>query len=326
MSMSARKDYLTALEKRLREMVTAAEMERILSAAADVLDDGYQVTEAPGTDAGEDDLLGYYLDALGVAGRSPKTLARYRYVIRRLLADTGVPVRRITIHHIRGWIAKEQARGIADSSLEGDRQVFSAFFGWLQRESLIEHNPTANLGAIRTARKRREAYTEADLERLRRSCRNQRDQALVAFLASTGARVGEVTGLNRGDVDLARLSCVVRGKGNKERRVYLDEVAGMLLQDYLDSRTDGDPALFLGRRGRLLPGGVRYMLKRLAARAGVENVHPHRFRRTLATSLTRHGMPIQEVANLLGHDKIDTTMKYVVMDDEGIRSSYRRYA
>ena len=147
------------------------------------------------------------------------------------------------------------------------------------------------------------------------------------FLSSTGCRISEMTGLNVEDVDLEKLECVVHGKGNKERMVFLSAVTGMLLGEYLKTRKDSNPALFVGKRKeRLEPGGVRSMLKKLGADAGVDHVHPHKFRRTFATELTRHGMEIQKVANILGHEKLDTTMQYVVLNKEDIKSDYRRFA
>lgn len=230
MSMEPKMNFMASLEKSLADAVTAAELPGVMRRIRDALD-GYEMTQREEY-LGEDDLLKIYTSAMVVQGRSQKTIDRYVYIIKRLTTETGVPAGRITIHHIRAWLAKEQDRGIRDTTLEGYRQVFSAYFGWLQRESLIDRNPTANLGAIKCAKVRKEAFVEVDMEKL----------------------------------------------------------------------------------------------KRVAERAGVENVHPHRFRRTLATSLSRHGMPIQEVAAILGHEKIDTTMRYVEMDDDNIRSAYRRYA
>ena len=259
--------------------------------------------------------------------RSEKTIARYEYVIRRMMEFVTVPTRRITVHHLRNYLAHEKERGVADSTLEGTRQLFSAYFNWLQRESLIEKNPTANLGTVKVAKKEKLRYTEIEMEKLNQNCETIRDRAILHFLASTGCRISEMTELNRDDVDLEKLECVVHGKGNKERTVFLSEVAGMIIREYLDGRTDDSEALFAGRGSeRLQPGGVRFMLNELAKRAGVEHVHPHKFRRTLATELTRRGMPIQEVAKILGHEKIDTTMRYLDMNNETVKANYRRYA
>ena len=265
--------------------------------------------------------------SMQVQGRSEKTIARYVYIISRFMEFAKTPTRQINVYHVRNWIAKEKARGIQDSTLEGNRQVLSSYFGWLFREGLIEKNPVVNVGTIKVAKKQKKIYTEIDLEKLNQCCHTVRDRAIIHFLSSTGCRISEMTELNRDQVDMDALECIVHGKGNKERTVYLSPVAGMLLRQYLESRRDNSEALFVGRLGeRLRPDGVRCMLKKLGREAGVDHVHPHKFRRTRATELSRHGMPLQEVASLLGHEKLDTTMRYVVLNKDDIKSNYRRYA
>ena len=203
----------------------------------------------------------------------------------------------------------------------------SAYFGWLWREGLIEKNPMGNMGAIKVPKVQRKTFSETDIEKLVRESKTTRDAAIIRFLASTGCRISEMTGLNRDSVDFEKLECVVHGKGDKERVVFFSPVAGMILQEYLRSRTDDEPALFLGcRKERIQPGGVRNMLKQLAKVAGVQHVHPHKFRRTRATELCRHGMPIQAVAKILGHEKIDTTLRYVNIEREDLKNDLRRYA
>lgn len=327
MGLEAKVGLMGQIERRIGADVTAEAMPRILSAMADVLE-GFEVTETRRKEAGEDDLLGYYFRTMELEGRSPQTVARYRYIMGRVMESLGVGCRQVTVYHLRGYLAAEQVRGLKDTTLEGVRQVISACFGWLWRENLIERNPAANLSPIKCAKLKKAAYSAADLERIHQaSAGSLRDRTIIAFLEGTGCRIGEMVGLNRDAVDLDRLECVVHGKGNKERTVWLSEVAGMLLREYLAGRKDDDPALFANRCGeRLQPGGVRKMLRKVGAMAGVENVHPHRFRRTLATSMNRRGMPVQQVAAVLGHEKLDTTMKYVVMDNEDLRSGYRRYA
>ena len=325
MAIDAKISLQNQVEKKLMTEVTADVMNRVLRIMADVLE-GFDVRETAMMDE-LDDLLDCYIDAMQVQGRSEKTLARYRYVIERMMKAVNVPTRRITVYHLRNYLSQLKEKGTQDSTMEGIRQVFSAYFNWLQRESLIDRNPTANLGAIKCARKQKKTFTDIDMEKLNRSCKCRRDRAIIAFLASTGCRVSEVTGLDRDAVDLDQLTCVVHGKGNKERRVYLDGVTGMLLRAYLAERKDTDPALFVNRYNvRMNADGVREMLNRVAADAGVEHVHPHKFRRTLATNMARHGMAIQEVARILGHDKIDTTMRYVVLNDEDIRHQYMKFA
>ena len=329
MAIDAKMSFLSKTEKKLSVSVTAETMTKVLAIIADVME-GYDMRETAFFEDQQDDLLDCYIDALRVQGRSEKTLTRYRYIIQRMMEDIKVPTRTVTVYHLRQYIARQKERGIADSTMEGIRQVFTAYFNWLQRESLIDRNPTANLGAIKCAKRKKQILTEVDMHKLNENCKNDRDRAIVAFLSSTGCRVSEVVELNRDKIRLNGFDgaeCIVHGKGNKERRVYLDNVSAMLLRRYLNSRQDDNPALFIGKRNeRLQPGGIRCMLNTLAKTAGVDHVHPHKFRRTLATDLSRHGMPIQEVSHLLGHEKIDTTMGYVIQDDDNVRNDYKRYA
>lgn len=325
MAVDSKVDFLREVEKTLSDTVTVAEMAKIMEAISGVMD-GYDMRRVTAWADEKDDLLECYLSALSVECRSKKTIERYKYIISRMMKFVNVPTRRITVYHLRTYLHSEQERGVADTTLESTRQVFSAYFNWLQRESLIDKNPVANLGTIKCAKKEKKTYSGAEIERLMQKC-DLRDKAIVQFLYSTGCRISEMTELDRDAVDLEKLECVVHGKGNKERRVYLSEVAGLLLQQYLDTRKDANPALFVGKGAkRLFPGGVRIMLNRIAEQAHVEHVHPHKFRRTRATELARKGMPIQEVARVLGHEKIDTTMRYVISCDDDIKHNYRRYA
>ena len=325
MAIDAKVSFMNQLKQQMADTLTVDQMAKMESAGFSLLD-RFDVIELI-DDTGPDDLLDSYVAAMQVECRSQKTIDRYVYEIGRLMAFVKVPTRRISVYHLRQYIAAEKARGIQDSTLEGLREIFTAYFNWLQRECLIDRNPTTNLGVIKCAKKEKKTYTERELERLNRCCHNLRDRAILHFLRSTGCRISEVIQLDRSVVNIDALECVVHGKGNKERTVYLDEVAAMVLSEYLDSRTDDCQALFVNRYGeRLQAGGVREMLNNLADEAQVEHVHPHKFRRTLATDLTRHGMQIQEVAKILGHEKLDTTMKYVVLNKDDIKASYRRYA
>ena len=326
MAIDAKVSFLKRLEERLSGDLTVDAMSRMLSVVSDVMED-FDLRETREWNDIPDDMLDSYIAALQVQGRSQKTIDRYAYIIRKIMDFAHVQTRQVTVYHLRNYLASEKRRGIADSTLEGYRQICSAYFGWLYREALIPANPAANIGTIKVPKKARAIYTDMDFEKLYQACRTVRDRALIHFLASTGCRIGETTELNRDALDFDRLECIVHGKGNKERRVYFDSVTGMLLREYLSKRKDQNEALFVGLRGeRLQPGGVRQMLKVLAAKAGVENVHPHRFRRTRATTLARRGMPIQEVATLMGHEKLDTTMRYVVIDNSDVQNDFRRFA
>ena len=327
MAIDAKMDFLRRAESALADSVTVSDMVNIMNVLSDVLQ-GFDMRSIAMFNGGDDDLLKCFLDAKTVENKSEKTINRYRYEIKRLMSFVNVPVRNVTVYHLRAYLQHLKTRGLMDSSIEGIRQVYSSYFNWLQREALISVNPVANLGTVKTPKKQKQIYSDVDIEKLVRECKQVRDQAIVHFLASTGCRISEMTSLNRDQVDVEKLECIVHGKGNKERVVYMSPVAGMLISEYLETRkNDANPALFVGRKHeRLLPNGVRVMLKVLQKKTGVTHVHPHKFRRTLATDLARRGMPIQEIANILGHEKIDTTMKYVMADNETIKGSYRRFA
>ena len=328
MSSSAKFQLVKAMEGRLASVLTVDQMEE-LKAQLTMEMARYDIEAAPGqgADVDAEDLMDAFFSAKLLEGRSEKTVERYRYVIDHFMDYCKTPIREITVFHIRNWLSSEKKRGLSEMTLEGYRCVLSSFFGWLHRDGLLKENPCANLAPIKCPKKVRLPYSSVDLEQLREHCDSLRDRAIISTLKATGCRISELCGLDRDSIDFKDKECVVYGKGAKERPVYLDDVACMLLRRYLDSRKDDSPALFVGLRSeRLKPGGVRAMLKKLAAKAGVENVHPHRFRRTLATELISHGMPVQEVAAILGHDKLDTTMKYVHMDQSAVKADYKKYA
>ena len=277
------------------------------------------------TNAGAE-LLDAFLSTKEVEGKSPKTVARYRYIISKMLTTVNIPIASINVYHLRTYLAKRKSVGLSDSTIRGERDIMCSFFGWLSREGLIPQNPAGNLSAIKTQKVVRYPFSDTDIERLMECCDSSRDKALITFLAATGCRISEVCGAKISDIDFAGNRLTVLGKGNKQRVVYLDDVAIMYLRRYLNSRTDSSDAVFVGRgTERMTPGGVRFALNKIAERAGVSNVHPHRFRRTLATSLIDHGMSIQEVATILGHDKIDTTMTYVHISQENVQAAYHKY-
>lgn len=327
MAIDAKRSFMTQIEHRMSDTITVSGMEQLMQTIADVLEN-YSMTEIRTEDGQSDDLLQCYLDALKVEGRSAKTIDQYRYEITRMMKDVKTPTRSITVYHLRAWISRMKDGGLKDTTMESRRQVICAYFNWLQRESLITVNPTANLGAIKCAKKTKTTLDDAEMERLYQHCKSKRDKLIIHFLASTGCRISEAMSLNRDHVNLSARSCIVHGKGNKERTVYFDRVTEMLMKEYLLSRGDDNEALFIGRTGkRLCPNGVRKVLRLLQKEAGItQSVHPHKFRRTLATNMNRRGMPIQTIANILGHEKLDTTMKYVMISNEETRNEYTRYA
>lgn len=325
MSIASMQTYLDETEKRLGDILTATNTREAMKIIADVLS-SYDIERTVRSERSES-FTKAFIDAKRVEGRSDKTIARYEYILKRFFESTGTSANNTTTYHIRGYLMDNKDRGLSDNSIEGIRSVLSSYFGWLWREGLIDKNPCGNIYAVKCQKKIRLPYSAEEIERLKEACKTPRDRALISFLLSTGCRISEVCGLNRDDVDFASGECKVLGKGNKERTVYIDSVSSMLLKRYLLTRDDITKALFTGKgTDRLTAQGARYALSVIAKRADVENVHPHRFRRTLATNLINRGMPIQEVAAILGHEKIDTTLRYVFIEKENVKNAYRKYA
>lgn len=326
MSIGAKQTLLSDIKTEVGEFLTVHDTEQVVEVVDNALVNYDVIEQVRGEiDQSSSDLLQVFLDAKTIEGRSIKTINRYKYIIERALLEINVPVQKITVFHLRRYLMQLKETGLSDSSTEGVRSILSSFFGWLWKDGLLKQNPMANIAPIKCKKEVRLPFSSLDLELIKQACKNDRERALVQFLLSTGCRVGEVCALDISNVDFDLCECKVLGKGNKERIVYIDPVAKLLLKRYLDGRTDNDPCLFRSIFGRITEQGVRAILKKLEERSGVENVHPHRFRRTLATNLIDRGMPIQEVAHILGHDKIDTTMKYVYIEQSNVKSSYRKY-
>ena len=328
MSIETKQAFIKGLTAKLGSKLTYEDMGALTEALENELA-SYDLnqTEARAADVETGELLEEFLAAKTVEGKSPRTIAHYRYLLGRMFEAVNMPIRDIMVFTLRRYLAKLKADGLQDVTIEGVRCTICSFFGWLHRENLLPMNPAANLGPIKCEKKVKKPLSAVDIEHLKEFCETIRDRAIVNVLLSTGCRISEVCGMNRDSVDFANLECTVLGKGNKQRVVFIDDVTAMLLRRYLMERTDESEALFVGKgTKRLTPAGVRFMLNKVAERAGVEHVHPHRFRRTLATSLVDHGMPIQEVANILGHEKLETTMKYVYINKANVKNDYRKYA
>lgn len=271
-------------------------------------------------------LLKRFLATKRVEGTADSTLQRYADINRALLDYLGKPLGEITTYDIRFYLsARRQSGKVSNRTLDGMRRCYSSFFGWLASEGLIRHNPCAALAQIKSKKVVKKPYSAVEMERIRKSCTNMRDMALVDFLYCTGCRVSEVSRLDISDIDFERMECVVLGKGNKERKVYLTEVAAMHLQEYLGSRKDTSEALFAGKGKRLGKNGIEAIIKKLGEKAGVEKAHPHRYRRTLATNLLDRGMNIQDVAAILGHADLKTTQIYCYISQANVKAAYCKY-
>lgn len=284
-------------------------------------------TEVAVRDDSAEGMLNKYIATKRVEGKSEKTLRRYREQDLALLNFLGKPLEKITTDDIRFYLSvKRQRDKLKNSTLDGMRRCYNSLFGWLTDERIIPYNPCASISQIKSTKVIRKPFSPAEIDRMRRACDNIRDLALLDFLYSTGCRVSEVENLNITDVDFSRRECVVLGKGNKQRTVYLTEVAAENLQEYLNSRKDFDEALFTGKGNRMKKSGIEALVKRLGKKAGVENAHPHRYRRTLATNLLDRGMNIQDVAAILGHADLKTTQVYCYISQINVKSAYCKYA
>ncbi|MCI8484715.1 MAG: tyrosine-type recombinase/integrase [Lachnospiraceae bacterium] len=287
-------------------------------------------TEVALLDNSAEKMLKKFLATKRVEGIAESTLQRYANENLKLIRFLGKPVFEITPYDIRFYLSYRRERSevkLSNRTLDGIRRCYSSFFGWLSTEGLIQHNPCASIKQIKYRKKVKRPYTAAEMEKLRMACENTRDLALLDFLYCTGCRVSEVAKLNVEDIDFERMECTVLGKGNKERTVYLSEVAGMHLKNYLSERKDQKEALFAGKgTERLGKNGIEALLKRLGAKADVSDVHPHRYRRTLATNLLDRGMNIQDVAAILGHADLKTTQIYCYISQKNVKTAYNKYA
>ena len=276
-----------------------------------------------------EDLLNMFLSAKRVEGCSEKTLRYYETSIRRLFAAVDNHVTHMQTDDLRTYLSEyQQQTQCSKSNIDNIRRILSSFFTWLEDENYILKSPVRRIHKIRSNKTVKETYTDEALETMRDQCGCLRDLAMIDLLASTGMRVGELVHLNRDDIDFENRECVVFGKGSKERPVYFDARTKIHLKNYLDSRTDDNPALFvslLSPYKRLEISGVEVRLRKLGQRLGIAKVHPHKFRRTLATRAIDKGMPIEQVQRLLGHAKIDTTMQYAMVNQNNVKISHRKY-
>lgn len=273
--------------------------------------------------------LNVFLESFRQNGKSEGTISQYQLHISRMLAYIGKNVQQIEDDDLIEYMHKyRQLRRVSGRYLNNMRLVFNSFFRWLQRRKVILRNPVDGLEPIKYRQTVKKPLSPEELEKVRCACERERDLAIVEFLYSSAVRVSELTALNREDIGWQSDDVMVLGKGNKEREVYLNARAHLHLRQYLESRQDDNPALFVSAKApheRLTRAGVEHILAVLGKAAGVENVHPHRFRRTSATDLLRMGMPIEQVQELLGHTKIETTRIYCTVTKEQVRSSHRRY-
>ncbi len=290
----------------------------------------YEVTENANIEKNsKQDFVELFLSAKRIEGCSEKSLKYYKATIITMIATVEKEVKHIVTDDIRKYLTEYQEKNRSSKvTIDNIRRILSSFFSWLEDEDYILKSPVRRIHKVKTGTNIKETYSDETLELMRDNCTELRDLVIIDMLASTGMRVGEMVLLNRNDIDFNERECIVFGKGNKERVVYFDARTKIHLQNYLESRTDSNPALFVSLKephDRLKIGGIEVRLREYGKKLGLPKVHPHKFRRTLATMAIDKGMPIEQLQQLLGHRKIDTTLQYAMVKQSNVKIAHRKY-
>ena len=309
----------------MSEYLTVEQMKKL----QEVIVKTFAENEAPKTEISNDEFLKMFLDAKRIEGCSDRTIKYYRVTIEHLLKNVISPIRKITTEMMRAYLVDYQKiNNCGKTTVDNIRRNISSFFSWLEEEDYILKSPMRRIHKIKTQKTVKNIISDEEIEKLRDNCKNIRDTAMIDLLYSTGIRVGELVKLNIEDIDFSERECVVFGKGDKERRVYFDAKSKIHLKNYIESRKDNNPALFVTLNApydRLKISGVEIRIRELGRMLNLEKVHPHKFRRTMATRAIDKGMPIEQVQKILGHSQIDTTMKYAIVNQNNVKTSHRRY-
>ena len=275
------------------------------------------------------DLIAMFIAAKRIEGCSEKTLKYYRTTIDSMVSSLDKNVRHILTEDLRIYLTNYQSRNHSSRvTIDNIRRILSSFFSWLEDEDYIIKSPVRRIHKVKTTSSIKETYSDEELEKMRDNCKELRDLAMIDMLASTGMRVGEMVLLNRDDINFVERECVVFGKGDKERVVYFDARTKLHLKEYINSRIDDNPALFVTLRAphkRIQIGGIEHRLREMGRRLNIPKVHPHKFRRTLATMAIDKGMPIEQLQRLLGHQRIDTTLQYAMVKQSNVKTAHRKY-
>ena len=274
-------------------------------------------------------LIDAFISAKRIEGCSEKTLRYYRTTIEMMVTSINKGIRHIGTEDLRSYLTDYQSRHKSSRvTIDNIRRILSSFFSWLEDEDYILKSPVRRIHKVKTVTNIKETYTDEELEKMRDSCTELRDLAIIDMLASTGMRIGEMVLLNKADINFNERECVVFGKGDKERIVYFDARTKIHLQNYIDSRIDDNPALFVTLRSpfeRIKIGGIETRLREMGRNLDIVKVHPHKFRRTLATMAIDKGMPIEQLQQLLGHKRIDTTLQYAMVKQSNVKMAHKKY-
>ena len=309
----------------MSEYLTIAQLKKLQDVMLGYLDK-QETEQEPASNA---EYLQMFIDAKQIEGCSERTMIYYKATIHKLLSMVEIPVRKMTTEDIRTYLSDYQGiNNCSKATIDNVRRNISSFFSWLEEEDYILKSPMKRIHKIRTKKVVKEVISDEGIEILRDSCTHIRDLAMIDLLYSTGIRVGELVNLNISDINFEERECVVFGKGDKERKVYFDAKTKLHLQRYIDSRTDLNPALFvslLGAFKRLKISGVEIRLRQLGRSMNLPKIHPHKFRRTMATRAIDKGMPIEQVQRILGHSQIDTTMQYAMVNQSNVKAAHRKF-
>lgn len=309
----------------MSEYLSIAQMKKLQEVMLKVCSEN----EADKVQISNHDFLEMFLDAKKIEGCSERTLQYYKVTVAHLLSQTENSVRKVTTEEIRAYLAEYQKNSnCSNVTIDNIRRNISSFFSWLEEEDYILKSPMRRIHKIKTKTVVKSTISDEGIERLRDNCSEIRDLAIIDLLYSTGIRVGELVNLNIDDIDLEGRECIVYGKGDKERRVYFDAKAKVHLKNYIESREDSNEALFVtldAPHNRLKISGVEIRLRQLGRQLELEKIHPHKFRRTMATRAIDKGMPIEQVQKILGHSQIDTTMQYAMVNQNNVKTSHQKY-
>lgn len=295
----------------------------------EVIVKAFAENEAVKENISNEEYLSMFLAAKQIEGCSARTIQYYKVTVEHMIRRIPIEIRKITTDDIREYLAEYQKMNSCGKvTVDNVRRNLSSFFSWLEEEDYILKSPMRRIHKIKTKQAVKEVISDEMIEQLRDHCKCKRDLAMIDLLYSTGIRVGELVGLNRTDINFEERECVVYGKGDKERRVYFDAKSKLHLQDYLKERVDDDPALFVTLDApyeRLKISGVEIRVRELGRKLNMDKIHPHKFRRTMATRAIDKGMPIEQVQKILGHSQIDTTMQYAIVNQNNVKSAHRKY-
>lgn len=295
----------------------------------EVIVKAFAENEAVKENISNEEYLSMFLAAKQIEGCSARTIQYYKVTVEHMIRRIPIEIRKITTDDIREYLAEYQKMNSCGKvTVDNVRRNLSSFFSWLEEEDYILKSPMRRIHKIKTKQSVKEVISDEMIEQLRDHCKCKRDLAMIDLLYSTGIRVGELVGLNRADINFEERECVVYGKGDKERRVYFDAKSKLHLQDYLKERVDDNPALFVTLDApyeRLKISGVEIRVRELGRKLNMDKIHPHKFRRTMATRAIDKGMPIEQVQKILGHSQIDTTMQYAIVNQNNVKSAHRKY-